>query len=248
MIDKAVIFDLDHTLGDFYILRLLWKFLQSIDVPLDKHDFFNLCDIYPKVFRPNIFTILKYLNNKKGATHLKLILYTNNQVGKWWLNVIMEYIDLKIKERVFDSLIGPYKISGEIVEKCRTKEYKSYHDVIKCTKLPKNAEILFLDDQYYSKMNHKKVEYYKIKYYFYNEDAKYIVENLKNKSSIVSKISPTFRISFFEKLHRYLSRSKRSHMKTEDEFHIDRVVSKMMMIHIQKFLNKPNKNTRKIKK
>ena len=92
MIDKAVIFDLDHTLGDFYILRLLWKFLQSIDVPLDKHDFFNLCDIYPKVFRPNIFTILKYLNNKKGATHLKLILYTNNQVGKWWLNVIMEYI------------------------------------------------------------------------------------------------------------------------------------------------------------
>tara|TARA_B000000557_G_scaffold263394_1_gene266144 strand:- start:1506 stop:1988 length:483 start_codon:yes stop_codon:yes gene_type:complete len=160
----------------------------------------------------------------------------------------MEYIDLKIKECVFDSLIGPYKISGEIVEKCRTKEYKSYHDVIKCTKLPKNAEILFLDDQYYSKMNHKKVEYYKIKYYFYNEEVKYIVENLKNKSSIVSKISPTYRISFFEKLHRYLSRSKRSQMKTEDEFHIDRVVSKMMMIHIQKFLNKPNKNTRKIKK
>ena len=97
-------------------------------------------------------------------------------------------------------------------------------------------------------MNHKKVEYYKIKYYLYNEDIQTITDLLKKNSIIMSKISPTFHVTFFKNLHHHLSRSMRTHLKTEEESRVDRVVSKMVMIHIQKFLNKPNKNTRKIKK
>ena len=245
MIDKAIVFDLDHTLGDFYTIRLIWNFLKKINFLLTEDLFHNLCDVYQKTFRPNLFIILKYLLNKKEKkNNIKLIIYTNNQGGNEWLNMIMNYIDKKIKKRTFDSVIGPYKISGEIVEKCRSKEYKTYHDIIHCSKLPKRCEILFLDDQYYSRMNHKKVEYYKIKEYHYYDTNQQIIKNIWNIKKL-NEISPALRKEFFQSFSNYLFKINKDKMKTKEEEEIDRVVSKTMMIHIQRFLAKPNKYTRK---
>tara|TARA_A100001015_G_scaffold318420_1_gene438273 strand:- start:668 stop:1411 length:744 start_codon:yes stop_codon:yes gene_type:complete len=245
MIDKAIVFDLDHTLGDFYIVRLIWNFFKKINIVLTEEIFHNLCDVYQKTFRPNLFVILKYLLNKRDIKkNIKLIIYTNNQGGKEWLNLIMGYIDKKMNKLTFDSVIGPYKISGEIVEKCRSKEYKTYHDILHCSKLSKKCEILFLDDQYYSRMNHKKVEYYKIKEYVYYDTTRNILEHMRNIKKL-KEISPEFRRAFLQNFRNYLLKVNKDERKTKEEEELDRVVSKTMMIHIQKFLAKPNKYTRK---
>ena len=63
----CIVFDLDETLGFFAQISRIWMTLYSLNNnTLTNQDFFNLCDLFPKIIRPGIFKLLTYLNKIKG--------------------------------------------------------------------------------------------------------------------------------------------------------------------------------------
>ena len=110
------------------------------------------------------FKILDFIHKKKvNKACNKIIIYTNNQGAKSWVKMISDYFDKKLGYSVFDNIIAAYKINGKQIEMCRTTHDKTHKDLIRCTKIPLNAEICYLDDVYYPEMSHKNVYYINIK-------------------------------------------------------------------------------------
>ena len=60
------VFDLDKTIGYFTQIAI---FLEAIEDYLNRKftlkEFFELLDIYPEIFRPDIFPIFKYIKTQK---------------------------------------------------------------------------------------------------------------------------------------------------------------------------------------
>ena len=161
---KIVVFDLDETLGYFVEFGIFWdclnRYLSKSNSVLTQEDFNEILDLYPEFLRPDIMKILFYLKNKKETYCCdKLMIYTNNQGQPSWVNYLKKYFETKIEFPLFDQIIAAFKINGKRIEICRTSHDKSYHDFIKCTRLPLNAEICFIDDNYFPDMHNKNVYY-----------------------------------------------------------------------------------------
>ena len=93
----------------------------------------------------NIINILLYLKDKKQSQCCnKLMIYTNNQAPKIWSKNIISYFESKINYKLFDQIISAFKINGKQLEFCRTTHDKTYHDLIKCTKMPKKPGKLIM--------------------------------------------------------------------------------------------------------
>ena len=153
---KIVVFDMDETLGYFTQLSIFWdslsNYFKTINKTLSQQDFNNVLDLFPEFLRPNIINILNYLKKKKQCRCChKMVIYTNNNGSKEWSEYIKKYFEEKINYKLFDQIIAAYKINGKHVEICRTTHDKTHKDLIKCTKLPANSEICFLDDTFYPK-------------------------------------------------------------------------------------------------
>ena len=164
---KIVVFDLDETLGYFMELGMFWdalkgyiKYTNTNKPSIDQTLFNNLLDLYPEFLRPNIIEILNYLKKKKQKNDCdKLMIYTNNQGPTKWANYIINYFNKKINYEIFDQIIAAFKVQGKKVELCRTTHMKTHSDLIKCTKIPKDTEICFLDDVFYPDMSNEKILY-----------------------------------------------------------------------------------------
>ena len=91
----------------------------------------------------HIFTIFKQLaKRKKRDKHLKVAIYTNNMGPRSWTLHIKNYIEHKIKSKLFDKIITGYRPHEK--GNCRSTHSKTHKDLIKCVKLPKNTNIVFL--------------------------------------------------------------------------------------------------------
>jgi hypothetical protein len=173
---KVIVFDLDETLGYFSDLVDLW---YVIALKKTQHNFNALLDQYPEFLRYGILTILEYLNHKKHAGKCyKLYLYTNNRYSPEIPRYIAKYFDYKMgiyrdiddltKTHLFDKVICAFKIGNRIIEPGRTTHKKTHSDFIRCTLLPKNTEICFIDDVYHGRMNHSKIYYIQPCEYYHN--------------------------------------------------------------------------------
>lgn len=161
---KAIVFDLDETLGHFSNLRELSAALEEVmQRPLKQMEFDELFNLYPEFLRPGILTILEFLHYKKTQGTLnKVYIYTNNQCGKEWVDRIVAYINVKIgaTKPLFDDIIYAFKINNQIVDVRRTTNNKTHNDLIKCTMLKDDAaEICFIDDKKYTRMYGERVYY-----------------------------------------------------------------------------------------
>tara|TARA_Y100000389_G_scaffold139640_1_gene137399 strand:- start:535 stop:1326 length:792 start_codon:yes stop_codon:yes gene_type:complete len=150
----CIVFDLDETLGFFAQISRIWMTLYSLNNnTLTNQDFFNLCDLFPKIIRPGIFKLLTYLNKIKGKNIGKVVLYTNNMGPPSWAVMIIDYIQYKIKAKVFDVIIPGHVGKGS----CRTTKLKTYDDLLHCAKLSTKTKICFIDDQPHAKLNEHKM-------------------------------------------------------------------------------------------
>ena len=181
---KIVVFDLDETLGHFVQLGIFCDILEKYyKKPLTSLEFFELMDIFPEFLRPNILKILSYLKIKKQKGYCnKIIIYTNNQGPKEWTLKIKNYFEKKINYKLFDQVIGAYKIRGEIIEPTRTSHDKSSRDLLNTANLPDNAQICFLDDLYHPLMDNDNTYYinvdpYSITLSFYEMAERYYKHN-----------------------------------------------------------------------
>jgi hypothetical protein len=245
---KIVVFDLDETLGYFVELgifidclkRYIFKFNKNL--LLTQNDFNDIINLYPEFLRPNIIDILSFLKNKKENNKCnKIMIYTNNQGHKKWVESIVKYFEDKINYKLFDQIIAAFKINGEIIEPSRTSHNKSFKDLVRCTKIPVNAEICFLDDNYFPGMNHKSIFYINITPYVYNLDFNVLCNRFIN-SNIGKKVihdKEEFRI-FME--NEFAFYKFKIFEKSNEEYNIDKILSKQILLHLHEFFNKSIKN------
>ena len=238
---KIIVFDLDETLGFFSQYGTFWEVLKKQNPTLTHKDFSELLDLYPEYLRPNIISILNFLKHKKiNNSCNKIYLYTNNQGPLSWASDIILYLEDKITHKLFDKIIPAYKIGNKIIEPLRSSHDKSYADLIRCINCQTDHKICFIDDVHHEKMVHDSIYYINVKPYTYMLPEEEIVKRFTNsRHSALDRINTDH---LLWELKRY-SYSE----KDANEFIIDSIISKQIMIHLQEFLNK-SKSTKKTMK
>lgn len=212
----VIIFDLDETLGYFSEFSLLWNYLQSkaynkdgaIHKQLCFNDFF---DKFPELLRPLIVDILKSLLRKQKTYHFEIMLYTNNNGSKEWIQHIVHYLEsiinmeLKLDKPLFFKIIYAFKINGKRIELKRTSCEKSYDDFLKTTSLPNTTQICFIDDTYFIHMDVKNVFYINVDPYVYHFSSKEflsrITKSIFYKKYYLNINEEEFRIFLKNRLH-----------------------------------------------
>jgi hypothetical protein len=251
---KYVVFDLDETLGYFTQLGIFWESLLIVcNKTLTQTVFNELCELFPRVFRPGIFSILSYLKHMKHKNNInKIIIYTNNQGPKKWTKMIKNYIEYKLHtNHLFDQIIGAFKVRGKIIESCRTTHEKTIQDLVKCTNAPRNSTFIFMDDQYHAKMRSNIVNYINVKPYEYHLSYEKMMNTVIDSNIwntlFINKDKVLFKNNLMIEINKYRFNVI---AKSEDEFLVDKAVTKKMMIHLQDYFNeyKPRNTTRKRRK
>jgi hypothetical protein len=245
---KIVVFDLDETLGCFTELGIFWGALEQYHGnTLSKEQFFDVLDIFEEFLRPNILKILEFVKEQKiNNVCDQVMIYTNNQGPKSWVKMLSDYFNMKISYELFDKIIAAFKIRDKVIEMCRTSHAKSMDDLIRCTKIPNNTEICFIDDQFHPLMEQDNVYYINVKPYVFSLPYETMAERYYDafmKKTSVDKSA--FVSSIVESMKRYIYIVMR---KSELEQNTDKVVSKQLLIHLENFFKKGRtKNTRKQK-
>jgi hypothetical protein len=152
--------------------------------------FNSILNLYPEFLRPNILSTLTYLKKKKNKNNCsKIMIYTNNQGSKEWVELIKNYFEDLLQFKLFDQIIAAFKINGKTLEICRSSHYKSHRDLIKCTKIPMNTEICFIDDSFHPHMKNDNVYYINIKPYIYDLKLNEMLKRLKESDIIPLSIN-----------------------------------------------------------
>ena len=253
---KIVVFDLDETLGYFTEFGMFWdslnKFikLNNKDTILSQNDFNNILDLYPEFLRPNIINILTYLKTKKMSKCCEnIMIYTNNTGPREWVKYITKYFETKIDFNLFDQIISAFKVNGKQIEICRTSHYKTHNDFIRCTKLPENVDICFLDDTFYPGMENERIYYINCKPYYY--DISFTEMCSRFLESNVSKkiLSKTDLFTFGEKMNTFLKNYTYKYIeKDSKEYEIDKIVGKYIIKHLKIFFNEKQQQNKTVKK
>ena len=252
--DFIVVFDMDETLGHFLQLNIFWSILKEYYVEnnykYNKTDLFKLIDTFNLFLRPQIIEILNYLIQEKKANRCnKIMIYTNNQAPKSWAEAIRDYFHDKLKYKIFDQIIGAFKINGKQIEICRTSHYKSIRDLINCTKLPEQTKILFIDDQHHPEMEGNNVVYLHIKPYVYKYKFIDMINTFYNNNyKLIEKLTGKEKYYYYFKsnLTNYTDINEN---KSQLEEEIDKILSKKIIQHLSDFFKtRRTDKTRKRKK
>ncbi len=241
---KTIVFDMDETLGHFSELNMFWTslkeylFLKNLSHHIvDKHEettFFRLLDIYPEFLRPNIIGILKYLRIKQEQGDVdKIMIYTNNNGPKDWVLSIRNYFNAKLGYPIFDNVIAAFMVNGKIVEPKRTTFFKTYEDLVNCTKLSKHAEVCFIDDQYHPHMINDKVYYIYTQPYVIRIDFAEMISRFLKANIIAMPNHSEFSEFMLYKLKNYAYTITKTKI-TDD----DRQMSQEIIRYLQSFIRK----------
>jgi hypothetical protein len=232
-----VVFDLDETLGSF---GQFGSFCMLLDEYYDDDDkaysmFNDLLDLYPEYPRPYILNVLRYLLQKKKDTKCKAVMiYTNNQGERAWVEHIKTYFETKLKSKIFEQIISAFKVDGKIVEVNRTTNDKTIDDFFRCTKLPKDVEICFVDDLFHPKMEDENVYYIHVKGYKHYLPSSVIIKRFLN-SNLAKDIKDNHaeRQEFTDFMMSRLNYNITE--KDPDEQEMDVIISKKMLEHMKSF-------------
>jgi len=237
---RIVVFDLDETLGYFVQLGMFYDCILKItnNRQFTQEEFNQILDLYPEFVRPNIINILNYLKKKKiSKTCSKIMIYTNNQGPKSWAEQIIAYFESKIHYKLFDQIVCAFKVNGKQIEMNRTTHDKTHSDFIRCTQIPANTQICFLDDIYHPDMANDNIYYINLKPYTHDLPIDEMVSRF-TKSKIGAEMK-----QFEDKLKSEFKRfdHKYAPKKTED-MDIDVIIGKDIMSHLKIFFNKTKTN------
>jgi len=136
--NKIIVFDLDNTIGNFdQIIEIMNHTNKKT-----KEEVHELFDLFPFVFRTNIFDIFHSIARLKKERKIQsVLLYTNNN-NDVFIEYILSYIHEKLKYTLFDVIIS--------FNQTKNKN-KNMDDLLKFAKL--NVDnICFIDDKEYDDM------------------------------------------------------------------------------------------------
>jgi len=190
--NKIVVFDMDETLGYFVELSLFWDVLQSYFEDSPHHFnqllFNSLLDLFPEFIRPNMLQILQYVQYKRKTKSCdKIMIYTNNRHSPEWPQYIKGYFEQKTSTTripAFDQIIHAFKIKGQLVENLRTTNKKTHSDLLKCTRLPKQTQVCFIDDSLHFGMCNDAIYYINVKSYIYKLPFRIMVDRFIKSTNV----------------------------------------------------------------
>jgi len=239
---RIVVFDLDETLGSFSELGMFWDAVEEVLGRQGEDHFFEMVDLYPEFLRPKILKIMKYLKDRRNDGSCdKVMIYTNNQGPRSWARMIAHYFDRRAGAQIFDQIIAAFKVRGKVVEVCRTTHGKSVGDLFRCTKLPQDTQICFLDDQFHPDMRADNVYYINVKPYTYSMRFDTMAERYYDRF-----VPAMDRSVFVKKVVAYMRSFRYTHTeKRIDEKAVDDVISKQIIIHLDEFFARGKSATRK---
>lgn len=250
---KVVVLDVDETIGYFVQLGLfcdaLTRFAWNNDVNMQYVHFNALMDAFPEFLRPHILELLQFLKLKKSAKECAgVLVYTNNCGPRIWVEHITRYVESKLGEPLFDQIVAAFKVNGQIIEVGRTTNDKTYDDLLRCTKLPSNVEVCFLDDQLHAKMEHARVYYINVKPYVHHLTAETMLNRFLQTPALRSTIGDAnsnlaeFRAQILHFMHRFST----THVpKNPIEQAVDAIISKKIMEHLKTFFLRKIKSIKK---
>ena len=242
---KVVVFDLDETLGSFGQFGSFCMLLDDYYNDDNKaYGMFNeLLDLYPEYPRPYILNVLRYLLQKKKDEKCKAVMiYTNNQGERAWVEHIKTYFETKLQSKIFEQIISAFKVDGKIVEVNRTTHDKTIDDFFRCTKLPKDVEICFVDDLFHPKMEDENVYYIHVKGYKHYLPTSVIIKRFLN-SNLAKDIKDNH--DEREKFTTYMTNRLKYNIteKDEAEQEMDVIISKKMLEHMKSFFKEDKNGT-----
>ncbi len=167
-----IVFDLDQTLGFFdQMVYIINQTRAEIYAPL--------FELFPEIFRPQLFELLHSLPLlKKNKRVNGIVLYSNNR-NEDFVKQLIQYIHSKLGCSLFEPVLTYH--SPE-----RTTREKSYHDLFACIKDGNTHLFCFIDDKYHERMNHVDI------YYIRSEAYQYILEE-KEVNTRIQKTIPGFK-------------------------------------------------------
>lgn len=238
--EKIVVFDLDETLGSFADLYIIW--CGVLHVWEDCPHFNRLLDIFPEFLRFGIIIILQYLYAEKINKKCdKILLYTNNQCSKDWVKNIINYFETKMliqnKVKLFDKIIGAYKINNKINETDRTTHLKNMIDLTKCANIKDDTLVCFVDDIIFPDMKSSNIYYICPRAYQHTLDYNVIIKRLSKIEWFPENHKyKLLRNSYFWK--QWINMHKRKIIKKElHDIDLHVLITQKLLNHIRYFLN-----------
>jgi succinyl-CoA synthetase beta subunit len=127
-------------------------------------------------------------------------------------------------------------VNGKQVEICRTTHNKTHDDFIRCTKVPANAEICFLDDIFHPGMVNENIYYINVKPYYrdipFPEMLERFMQSGIGKRLVHDKIDFETKMTSFFKEYNYTCIEK-----NPMEYEVDEIVGKHIITHLKTFFN-----------
>ena len=265
---KIVVLDVDETLGYFVELGIFCDALTAVawnNNPNASYAHFNLLmDAFPEFLRPNILDLLRFLKMKKNTKECAgVLVYTNNCGPRIWVEHITKYIESKLGAPLFDQIVAAFKVNGKIIEVGRTTHDKTYEDLLRCTKLPANVEVCFLDDQMHSQMEHAQVYYINVKPYVHQLSVQTLTDRFLKSPELRSTIAAPYNAApyiavpynavpynaapynnFRERIAQFMQRFSMAYTpKNPLEQDVDAIISKKIMEHLKAFFNEAPSQT-----
>ena len=246
---KVVVFDLDETLGYFCQIGTFLdcisncsRIRSTASRMYDTRNFFTILKIYPEIIRPKIFAVLKLLKEKKEAGILhEVLVYTNNNGGRKWVDSLVAYYNYKMKSTVIDNVIHAFKINGEIVEPKRTTHDKTMGDFLNCTQLPSNVEVCFIDDLHHPKMFSDNVLYIRVKPYVHVIPWNIMVDRFFSSSTITNNILSLSNTGITESIREINTLLQKcdvtDEVKDKEDLDIDMIITKRVYKVLSEFLD-----------
>jgi hypothetical protein len=193
-------------------------------------------DAFPEYQRPDVLKMLRYvLGKKESGACSQVMLYTNNQGPPQWSKSICEYFDTKVGASLFDQVIAAFKVRGRRVEPGRTTHDKTLNDLLSCTKLPKETQICFLDDQDHPRMERDNVYYIHIKPYVRTMTFGRAAARLHDRG-LTHLLTPTQKRLLTDEITGLGVLFPQDDVDSaEFELEVDKVVGKRILHHLQSF-------------
>jgi hypothetical protein len=237
---KIVVLDVDETLGYFVELGVFCDALTTTawndDATTQYTHFNHLMDVFPEFLRPNILDLLRFLKMKKDSNECcGVMIYTNNSGPRMWVEHILKYMESKLGVKLFDQIVAAFKVNGKIIEMGRTTHDKTYEDLLRCTKLPSNVEVCFMDDQMHSQMEHGQVYYINVKPYVHQLSVQTLINRFIQSPVLQSTIRSTVTVDDFRQGIAKLMQRFQYIPKDPMEQEIDTIISKKIMKHLNEF-------------
>ena len=128
-------------------------------------------------------------------------------------------------------------MNGITQEICRTTHNKTHNDFIKCTQIPKNSDICFLDDTFYPQMANENVYYINMKPYYYDYTFEHMLDKFytSNIGNLIINKNLNFKYVMMGQIKSY---NYECINKNGKELEQDKIIGKHIIQHLKVFFNK----------